>query len=125
MEVTVIKFERHIDMQKVSVTFSIIKTDTGFATIMAGLVDLVGTDEEMVSAAWNSLQDSITYWLSTEKQIIGKKFTVSISPSINQQSDTTVPQSDTTVQQTEIVNETSNASNISNVLSSTDHTNTE
>jgi len=78
MEVKVIKFERHLEMQKVSVTFSIKKTDTGFATTMAGLVDMVGTDDEMVTAALEKIQPDIAYWITTEKNVVGKTFTISI-----------------------------------------------
>lgn len=78
MEVTVTKFERHLDMSKVSVTFSIKKIDTGFATTMAGLVDMQGTDDQMVSAAWELLQPDVKYWLTTEKKIVGSTFTVPV-----------------------------------------------
>jgi hypothetical protein len=77
MEVTVIKFERHLEMQKVSVTFSIKKLNTSFATILASLVDLQGTDDEMVKAAWNHAQPDVNYWLSTtEKSVVGASFKV-------------------------------------------------
>jgi len=80
MEVTVIKFERHLEMQKVSVTFAVKKTDTGFATTMAGLVDMVGTDDEMVTAALEKIQPDIAYWITTEKNVVGKTFTISVPP---------------------------------------------
>ena len=78
MEVKVIKFERHIDIQKVSVTFSIKKIDTGYATTLVGLVNMEGTDDDMVTAAWNLIQLDIEYWLSKEKNVVGKTFTVPI-----------------------------------------------
>ncbi len=76
MEVKVIKFERHLEEQKVSVTFAIKKTDTGFATTMGRLVDMVGTDDEMVQKTWENIQTELKYWLTTEKNVIGKTFTV-------------------------------------------------
>jgi hypothetical protein len=78
MEVKVIKFERHLEMQKVGVTFSVKKVDTGFASTFGGLVDMTGTDDEMVSKALEIIQPDIKYWLTTEKNVVGKTFTISI-----------------------------------------------
>ena len=95
MEVTVTKFERHLETQQASVTFSIKKLDTGFATTTASLVELKGTDDEIVKAAWENAQYSVNYWLSTEKQIVGSKFTVAIPesqsrPPVNNNAETVV-----------------------------------
>ena len=78
MEVKVIKFERHLDAQKVSVTFSIKKLDTGFATNLGALVDMQGTDDDIVNKALEIIQPDIVYWLSTEKNVIGKTFTIDL-----------------------------------------------
>jgi len=78
MEVKVIKFERHLEMQKVGVTFSVKKIDTGFASTFGALVNMVGTDDEMVAKALEIIQPDIVYWLTTEKNVVGKTFTISI-----------------------------------------------
>jgi hypothetical protein len=96
MEVTVIKFERHLEMQKVSVTFAVKKTDTGFATTMAGLVDMVGTDDEMVTKALEIIQPAIVYWLTTEKKVVGKTFTIPIPPPEQQTVEVPLSSSDQT-----------------------------
>ncbi len=91
MEVKVIKFERHIDIQKVSVTFSIKKIDTGYATVMASLINMEGTDSEMVKTAWDNLDDRVKYWLTTiEKDVVGSTFTVEI-PTIEPEQTVEVP----------------------------------
>ena len=79
MEVTVTKFERHMDLQKASVTFAIKKLNSNFSTIMASCVDLQGTDDDMVKAAWAKAQPDVTYWLSTtEKSVVGSSFNVEL-----------------------------------------------
>lgn len=89
MEVKVIKFERHLETSQASVTFSIKKLNSNFATTMAGLVNLQGTDNEMVSAAWNDIQGAVTYWLSTtETSVVGSTFTVPLPTNLSSSNQT-------------------------------------
>ncbi len=82
MNVRVTKFDRLIDTAKVCVGFYVTHPSVNTGLFVDNLVDMQGTDANMIDIAWIGVLPRVTQWVKDEQAkqtaTIGSSFTVPI-----------------------------------------------
>jgi hypothetical protein len=82
MNVRVTKFDRFIETSQVCVGFYVGHPSVGKGLYVDSLVNMQGTDADMVDVAWSTLLPRVTEWVKAEQSkltsTVGSTFTVPI-----------------------------------------------